>query len=167
VSGATSIMTEPGGAIPPPSVRVFSGAVRLGAAVLLALYSMFVARLTLHGEDQVIWAFGFADRWAGRLPGGEYWTGSESQANVVHFIPAGFLLAIVLGRSLIAAVLCVLASVCIELVQERYLTGRVSTIDDVVHNGLGGLIGALAAWPFTWLSRPVRGRRRLSGALRA
>jgi hypothetical protein len=123
------------------------------AGTLLALYSLFVARLTLADPSAGRWAFAVADSLATRVSDGRLaWSETEVLANIALFVPAGFLLAVVLGRPAMAAVLCVLASACIELVQQRYFPSRVPTVADVLHNSLGGLIGAILAWP---VSRPA------------
>ena len=72
-------------------------------------------------------------------------TTTEVLANVALFVPLGFLLAIAIGRVLPAVSLCLLASAGVEWAQRTYVAGRVPTLDDVVHNTLGGLLGALAA----------------------
>ena len=69
-------------------------------------------------------------------------------ANVALFVPAGFLLAVVLGAPLLSAALCILGSACIELAQLQYLPSRVPSFADIQHNGLGGMFGALLGWPF-------------------
>lgn len=122
------------------------------AAVLLGLYLVLVSRLTLAepSDGQVV--FSLADAWASYASGGRLdWSETEVLANVALFVPAGFLLAMVLGRPLVSAVLCVVAAACIELAQQRWFPSRVPSVADVRHNGLGGLVGALLAWP---LCRP-------------
>jgi len=109
------------------------------AAVMLVLYGALVARLTLAdpsaGEPLFSWLYG--------LPIAT--SDAEALGNVALFVPAAFLLAIVIGRPLLAAALCLVASVGIELVQYRYLPSRVPTVADVQLNGAGGLIGAALA----------------------
>lgn len=125
---------------------------RIVAAVLLFLYALFVARLTLTEPSTSSWLFSLADRVATEASGGRLqWSETEVLANVVLFVPAGFLLAIVLNSAVVSAVLCVIASACIEYVQLRYLPLRVPSGADVLHNGYGGAIGALLALPFTLL----------------
>jgi hypothetical protein len=127
------------------------------AAVLLGLYLVFLSRLTLADPSDGRVVFSLADAWATYLSGGRLeWAETEVLANVALFVPAGVLLAIVLGRPLTSAALCVLGSVCIELAQQRWLPSRVASVADVQHNGLGGLVGALLAWP---LSGPRRAAR--------
>lgn len=120
------------------------------AAVLLACYSVVVARLTLADPSAGRWAFDLAGSAAWRASDGRLdWTETEVLANIALFVPAGFLLAILLGRPLLAAAVTVLASACIELAQQRFLPTRVPTLADVWHNGLGGLLGAALAWPLS------------------
>ena len=122
---------------------------RVLAAVLLLAYSFLVASLTLADPSTGVWAFSFADRLATRVSDGQLvWSQTEVLANVALFVPAGFLLALVLGRPLLAAGLCILGSVLIEYVQAVYLPTRVGTGADVLHNGYGAVLGALLAWPF-------------------
>jgi len=132
--------------------------VRWAAAVLLGLYTVVIARLTLAPASSEDGTFGLLDRIATRLSGGHLdWSQTEVLANVALFVPAGFLLAIVLGRVWASVVLCVLASAAIELAQQRYFPSRVPSLADVEHNGLGGAIGAVLAWPLNRaLRRPVR-----------
>ncbi|GAA3811384.1 VanZ family protein [Nocardioides panacisoli] len=117
------------------------------AATLLALYAVFVARLTLADPSTGRPVFDLADYWATALSSGRLdWTETEVLANIALFVPAGLLLAVVLRRPLLAAVLCVLASAFVELAQQRWFPTRVPSLADVEHNGLGGLVGASLAW---------------------
>lgn len=133
---------------------------RIVAAVLLFLYSCLVFQLTLEPPSSGAWAFSLADRLATEVSAGRLdWSETEVLANVALFVPAGFLLAIVVGRTWLAIFLAVLGSVLIETGQLLYLPTRVSSLADVQHNGLGAIIGALCAWPFLLLLRrpaPVR-----------
>ncbi|MFL6156505.1 MAG: VanZ family protein [Marmoricola sp.] len=121
---------------------------RTAAALLLLAYSYVVVRLTLEPASAGMWAFSLADRIATRTSGGQLqWSQTEVLANVALFVPAGFLLAVVLGRPWLAAALCVVTSAGIEVVQYTSLPSRVGSVLDVEHNALGGLIGAAVAWP--------------------
>lgn len=132
---------------------------RLVAAVLLTAYSLVVARLTLADPSAGSWAFSFASDVADRASDGRLvWSQTEVLANIALFVPAGFLLALVVRSPWLSAVLCVLASAAIELAQQRYLPSRVPTIADVEHNGLGGLLGALLAWPVARLQNRTLAR---------
>jgi glycopeptide antibiotics resistance protein len=130
---------------------------RWSAAFLLALYLVLVARLTLADPSSGRLVFAFADAVATRLSAGRLeWSETEVLANIALFVPAGFLLAVVLGRPMLSMVVCVLGVACIELAQQRFLPSRVPSRADVEHNGLGGLFGALLAWPFAarWARMP-------------
>lgn len=121
------------------------------AALLLFLYLVFVARLTLADASVGEPIFTLADSWATRLSGGRLqWSETEVLANIVLFVPVGFLLTLVLGRPWLAVVLCVAGSVFIELGQDYWFVTRVPSVADVQHNGLGGALGVLVAWPLTW-----------------
>lgn len=116
------------------------------ALVLVAAYALVIAYLTLTDASRGAWAFSLADRAATRLSDGALtWSETEVLANVALFVPFGFLLAIGLGRVWPAVTLCLMTSAAIEWVQYAALPSRVPTLDDVVHNTVGGLVGALAA----------------------
>ena len=135
-----------------------AAAIRAVATVLLTLYALVVARLTLLPASTETSTFGTLDDLVTRLTrGGLDWTQIEVLANVALFVPAGFLLAVVLRRCWAAVLVCVLASGAIEWAQYAFLPSRVPSLADVEHNGLGGLVGALIAWPLAaWLRRPAR-----------
>ena len=134
-----------------------SAVIRWTAGVLLALYTVFMAKLTLQPAHTERHTFRLLNRVASRVSDGRLdWSQTEILANVALFVPAGLLLAIVLGRVWAGIAVCVLASICIELAQYRFLPTRVPTIDDVRHNGLGGAIGALLAWPVVHIMRSGR-----------
>ncbi len=71
----------------------------------------------------------------------------EGLANVALFVPLGLLLALALPRraAVVAVIACVGLSAGIEAFQGAYLPTRVDDVRDIVHNGLGGLIGAALA----------------------
>jgi glycopeptide antibiotics resistance protein len=149
-----------------------TGVTRWCAAVLLGLYAMVIARLTLAPASAESGVFGLLNRTMWRLSDGRLdWSQTEVLANIALFVPAGFLLAIVLGRVWASAVLCVLASAGIELAQQRYLPSRVGSLADVQHNGAGGAIGAVLAWPLAYAvrlsARNATARRRQATAARA
>lgn len=76
------------------------------------------------------------------------YTQLESAANVALFIPLGLLIALLVPTRWWWAVVVGLALLAggIELGQALFLPGRVPTIDDVLANATGGVIGvALAA----------------------
>jgi glycopeptide antibiotics resistance protein len=135
-------------------MRAVATPIRWCAAALLGLYTIVIFRLTLVSASAESGIFGLLQRVTSHASDGRLdWSQTEVLANVALFLPAGFLLAIVLRRAWPSALLCVLASVAIELAQHRYLPSRVPSLADVEHNGLGGAIGALIAWP---LARGMR-----------
>jgi glycopeptide antibiotics resistance protein len=128
------------------------------AALLLGICILFIARLTLADPLSSRVVFSLADAFATRVSHGRLqWTETEILANVALFVPAGFLLTVVVGRPFLSVALCVLGSACIELAQQRYLPSRVPTLADIQHNSLGGGFGALLAWP---VAKPLFGRRQ-------
>lgn len=82
----------------------------------------------------------------------------ESLANVVYFVPLGLLVVLLAGArwwwAAIAAGLVV--SACIETGQALFLPARTATIDDVVANGVGAVLGAVVG--VLLLSRAARRR---------
>jgi glycopeptide antibiotics resistance protein len=135
-------------------MRSIATPLRWVAAVLLTLYSLVIARLTLASASSERGIFGLLDRLTSHASNGRLdWSQTEVLANIALFVPAGFLLTIVLGRAWAAAAVCVLASIAIELAQQRYLPSRVPSVADVEHNGLGAVIGAVIGWPFAYAMR--------------
>ncbi|NYJ07021.1 VanZ family protein [Petropleomorpha daqingensis] len=83
------------------------------------------------------------------------WTQTaDGPLNVVLFVPLGLFLALLLRRPIRAVLLCVALSMAIECYQAA-LTTRVATFADVVANGVGAGIGALAAVVILLLARPA------------
>jgi glycopeptide antibiotics resistance protein len=72
----------------------------------------------------------------------------EAPANVVLFIPLGFLLTLLLRRAWVGVLLAVMLSVSAELVQVL-LPDRLPSLRDVVANASGAVIGAALAWLYT------------------
>jgi glycopeptide antibiotics resistance protein len=71
----------------------------------------------------------------------------EFTANVLMFVPLGFLVSMLLPVRVwwLALIICPGLSVAIELTQAFALSARFATISDVVSNSTGALIGALLA----------------------
>lgn len=128
------------------------------AAVLLGFYVYVISTLTLGSDSSVVRALDVTDR---------FYPMTEAQANVALFVPAGFLLAIVLLNPLVAVVLGVLGSMAIEWYQLHYLPWRVFDPHDVVHNGVGAAVGALLAVPVVLLLRWHRRSRAAPPTSRA
>lgn len=71
----------------------------------------------------------------------------EFSANVLMFIPLGFLLTLALSRrwAWMSIVLVPVFSGLIEYTQGEFLAQRFATVRDVIANSIGGYIGAVAA----------------------
>lgn len=152
-------MDRPGGL---PSVE---GMHRLVALALVVAYLLLVAHLTLTDPSQGQWAFDIADRIAARLSDGALtWTETEVLANVALFVPLGLLLTLATHSAALASAGCALLSCGIEYAQLTLLPSRVPTLDDVVHNTLGGLAGAVVGVACLAVLAPPR---RLPGAVAA
>lgn len=63
--------------------------------------------------------------------------------NIILFVPFGFFLYILTRRPLMTTVLACLMSISIEVLQYMLPIGRISNVDDVILNTLGGIIGML------------------------
>jgi glycopeptide antibiotics resistance protein len=96
---------------------------------------------------------------AGGLPGFVDYAVIEAGANVLMFIPLAVLLAVAFPRLRlwIVPVSCVALSVAIELAQSFWLPGRFGTVQDVVCNSIGALLGALIVFAARSSSRRRRG----------
>ncbi|WP_134195698.1 VanZ family protein [Curtobacterium sp. PhB25] len=68
----------------------------------------------------------------------------ESLSNVVFFVPLGLLVVLLAGARWwwAGAAAGLAASACIETAQALFLPARTSSIDDVLANGLGAVLGA-------------------------
>lgn len=67
----------------------------------------------------------------------------EFGANIVMFVPAGFLVALMLPRRRwwLSVLIVPALSIAIELTQAVFLSSRFATINDVVANSLGAVLG--------------------------
>ena len=85
----------------------------------------------------------------------------EFAANILMFVPVGFLLAVVLPQGLrwLSPALCFLLSLGIELGQVVFASGRLGDVTDVIGNTLGGLLGAAALVVLLTLARARAARR--------
>lgn len=72
----------------------------------------------------------------------------EFSANVIMFVPLGFLVSMLLPVRLwwLALFICPGISAAIELTQGALLSSRFSTINDVIANSIGAFCGALVAF---------------------
>jgi glycopeptide antibiotics resistance protein len=77
----------------------------------------------------------------------------EAAANVLVFVPPGFLIAALLrsGRRWLAVVLCCLASTSIEVVQAVFISTRLGTPRDVLTNTVGAFAGYLLFTAARWI----------------
>ncbi|MGY4858071.1 VanZ family protein [Cryobacterium sp. AP23] len=75
------------------------------------------------------------------------YTKLEFTANVLMFVPLGFLVSMLLPVRVwwLALIICPGLSIAIELTQAYALSARFATISDVASNSIGALIGALLA----------------------
>lgn len=71
----------------------------------------------------------------------------EFSANVLMFLPIGFLIALLLPAQVwwLAFLICPILSGSIELTQANFLSARFATITDVIANSIGATIGAVLA----------------------
>ena len=100
----------------------------------------------------------------------------EFSANIVFFVPVGFLLGLLFTfRLQWLAILCGgLLSAVIEAAQGLFLPGRVSSLGDVVANTTGAVVGCVVAYAVrtlilhrdTLVIRDVREGRRAANGLR-
>jgi len=90
------------------------------------------------------------------------YTQLESFANVVLFVPLGLLIALLVPTKWWWAVILGLVLVAggIELGQALFLPGRVPSLDDVIANSTGGLIGVVIAAIIRGIARATRRLRR-------
>ncbi len=122
------------------------------STVLLALYTAFVLLITMWPSPEqlefdsiasrvlnVLHNFGVPERFG--------YSELEFTANILLFVPLGFLLGLALPRKAwwLALFLLPAFSGGIEFVQGVALDERVSTLQDVTANTLGGYIGLLLA----------------------
>ena len=124
---------------------------------LALAYAALIIYASLHPfsgwRDAGISPFAFLDAdWP------HYWTGFDVAANVLAYLPLGFLLTLALQRSpgqwlqaLIATLLGAGISLAVEGIQ-TWLPSRVPSNLDLACNALGALLGALLA---LWQGRPI------------
>lgn len=87
-------------------------------------------------------------------------------ANVLLFVPAGFLMAVVLpsGRRWLSVLLCFFLTTSIEVAQALFLPERDGNVRDIITNTTGGAIGAACCYVWLWLRQPSR-RNPVNGEL--
>ncbi|MBX0300982.1 VanZ family protein [Cryobacterium sp. 1639] len=71
----------------------------------------------------------------------------EASANILMFVPLGFLVSMLLPVRVwwLALIICPGLSVAIELTQAFALSARFATVSDVIANSTGAIIGAVLA----------------------
>ncbi|GAA3896138.1 hypothetical protein GCM10022381_42010 [Leifsonia kafniensis] len=71
----------------------------------------------------------------------------EFSANVLMFVPLGFLVVMILPTKVwwLALIVCPALSVAIELSQAVFLSARFATVLDVIANSIGAIVGGFFA----------------------
>ena len=131
---------------------------RLTTATLLAVYLFALALVVLWPTPMDAVANGLVLHVLSALqragaPGWFDYNLIESAANVVMFVPLGFLTALLLpsGWRWLTPAGALLLSVAIEWCQQAFLPGRHASLQDVWVNTLGAAIGTVLA--YAWLER--------------
>jgi hypothetical protein len=136
--------------------RRFATGLAIAYGVALALVGFWGSPVDAAGGSWLTRALAAAHRHG--LPARIDYAAVESLANVVYFVPLGLLLVLLAGArwwwAAIAAGLVV--SACIETGQALFLPARTATVDDVVANGVGAVLGAVVG--VLLLSRAARRR---------
>jgi glycopeptide antibiotics resistance protein len=131
----------------------YAGAFRVRfIAALTAMYVVVVLVVTLWPTTVDQGMAPYIDRllaklWSKGVPTFVDYGFIEFSANVVFFVPVGFLLALLLPSRLqwFAILGGAALSACVETAQGLFLPGRVSSVADVVANTIGAVLGCLAA----------------------
>jgi glycopeptide antibiotics resistance protein len=150
-------------------------------AVLTALYLAFVLLVTLWPSTVDRGLDPYIDRlleklWSKGLPTFVDYGFIEAGANVLFFVPVGFLLGLLFSHrwSWLAVFCGALLSAGVEATQGAFLPGRVSSLGDVAANTTGTLVGCIVAVAMralilhrdTLVIRDVQEGRRASNGLR-
>ena len=120
-------------------------------AFLLAGYLVFIVYMTLMGREAGNGRLQLKLFWSYRL----FWSNPKVRMEILNniwlFVPLGTILYRLFPRVYIVFV-PILISIAVEVSQ--YLLGvGLCEVDDVVSNGLGGLIGILVGFVVDWVSR--------------
>ncbi|MCS6562792.1 MULTISPECIES: VanZ family protein [Curtobacterium] len=136
--------------------RRFATGLAIAYGVALALVGFWGSPVDAAGAPWLTRALAAAHRHG--LPERIDYAAVESLANVVYFVPLGLLVVLLAGaRWWWAAITAgLVVSACIETGQALFLPARTATIDDVVANGVGALLGAVVG--VLLLSRAARRR---------
>ena len=118
---------------------------------LLAAYLVFIVYMTLMGREAGNGRLQLKLFWSYRL----FWSNPKVRMEILNniwlFVPLGTILYRLFPRFYIVFV-PILISIAVEVSQ--YLLGvGLCEVDDVVSNGLGGLIGILVGVVVDWVSR--------------
>lgn len=122
------------------------------AGVLLAVYAVFVLVVVLWPtpvdrdyQAAITKVLDVLHR--NGIPGWFGYNKLEFSANILMFVPLGFLIALVLPARVwwLTLLITLGFSVAIELTQGALLAERFSSVTDVVANTIGGIIGTLIA----------------------
>lgn len=127
-----------------------TGRSRWIALALMVLYVVAVMLIAFHGSPVDAGSDGFLFRvldWSHRH-GTPQWIGYaavEFTANIVYFVPLGILVALLIGvrRWWLPVAIGFVASAFIEVVQSVLLPERTGSVDDVLSNTAGALLGTL------------------------
>jgi glycopeptide antibiotics resistance protein len=131
----------------------YAGAFRVRfVAALAAMYLVVVLVVTLWPTPVDAELDGYIDRvlvrlWAYGVPTFVNYSFIEFSANVVFFVPVGFLLGLLLPfrQSWLAMIGGAALSAAVEVTQGLLLPGRVASPSDVVANTSGAVVGYLVA----------------------
>jgi VanZ family protein len=150
-------------AVPPAHDVPNSTRARVAARVLLVSYLVLVLVIVAWPTPVDRPIDSGLDGWLSRrhaagLPAFVNYASIEASANVLMFVPLAALLALSLrrGRLWLAPVSCVALSIAIELFQYFALPGRFGTVQDVVCDSIGALIGTLIVLVARSARRPRR-----------
>jgi glycopeptide antibiotics resistance protein len=91
----------------------------------------------------------------GLTPFGSGWI--EFAGNIALFLPLGFLLTLLFRHAWYGALLALVVSIGVEVVQ-MVIPDRQASVRDVISNSIGAAIGAFLAWLFVLRSAHRRAR---------
>ncbi|HAM26867.1 MAG TPA: VanZ family protein [Microbacteriaceae bacterium] len=140
-------MTEMTPGQPPKSrVRLWLAAIALAACLTIVLFITMWPVPVDQGYGGAI-AKMLAVLHRNGIPGWFGYNKLEFSANIVMFVPIGFLAALILPVRTwwLALVICPLFSTGIELTQGAFLAARFASVTDVLSNSIGAVVGVLVA----------------------
>lgn len=68
--------------------------------------------------------------------------------NIILFVPFGFFVYLLIRRAFLTVLLAFMASISIEFLQYVLPIGRISNVDDVILNTVGGIVGMVSGTIF-------------------